>query len=391
MGALSAVTLVLGVLREFVIARDLQASGAADLFFRGLAVVGAARYFSMALFRARWIPIGAGVDALDLLRGERGSVALIVVIAIGGLGLMLPAEAWTGATAWVFVFGAAVAVLGSAVRALAERAGLERRGFALEWALPLGTIVGAVFIRRGALGPAVGLAGGLTLGLALLAPIVVGAARRSSAATSAGPSSPQAIRWLLLDTLSYVNLGLLDAGMSRALFDEGGFALLNYAYMFVNAGLAVPMAAATVVSLRIASRGDEASRAKLRAWALVAGVVVGGCIALVYATLSWAPVAELVDRAAGWSFSEAIRPIVLYALPFGALRLTNTVGRQFLVAHDPKALVPYDLVGLVGRTAVLVVGAATIGVLASPIALTFAELVQLPAWMRRRPAPADAS
>ena len=36
MAGLSLVTLCLGVLREFWIARELRASGEADLFFRGL-------------------------------------------------------------------------------------------------------------------------------------------------------------------------------------------------------------------------------------------------------------------------------------------------------------------------------------------------------------------
>ena len=55
MAGLSLVSLCLGVLREFWIARELRASGAADLFFRGLVVVGAARAFGTSLFRSRWI------------------------------------------------------------------------------------------------------------------------------------------------------------------------------------------------------------------------------------------------------------------------------------------------------------------------------------------------
>ena len=41
MAVLSAGTLVLGMLRELVIAQHLQASASADLFFRGVVVVGA--------------------------------------------------------------------------------------------------------------------------------------------------------------------------------------------------------------------------------------------------------------------------------------------------------------------------------------------------------------
>ena len=66
MGSLSVITLVLGVLREFVIARGLRASGSADDFFRGLVIVGACRNFGLALFRARWIPLGLGPAALGV-------------------------------------------------------------------------------------------------------------------------------------------------------------------------------------------------------------------------------------------------------------------------------------------------------------------------------------
>ena len=51
MAGLSLVTLCLGVLREFWIARELRASGEADLFFRGLVVVSA------ALVGSRMIPV----------------------------------------------------------------------------------------------------------------------------------------------------------------------------------------------------------------------------------------------------------------------------------------------------------------------------------------------
>ena len=70
MAGLSLVTLCLGVLREFWIARELRASGEADLFFRGLVVVSAARAFGTALFRSRWIPVPRVVAARALLRGK---------------------------------------------------------------------------------------------------------------------------------------------------------------------------------------------------------------------------------------------------------------------------------------------------------------------------------
>ena len=63
MAGLSLVSLLLGLLREFWIARELRASGEADLFFRGLVVVGAARGFGLAMFRARWIPVPPPVSA----------------------------------------------------------------------------------------------------------------------------------------------------------------------------------------------------------------------------------------------------------------------------------------------------------------------------------------
>jgi peptidoglycan biosynthesis protein MviN/MurJ (putative lipid II flippase) len=56
MAGLSLVTLVLGLLREFMIARELRASGDADLFFRGLVVINTARMFGMALFRGALDP-----------------------------------------------------------------------------------------------------------------------------------------------------------------------------------------------------------------------------------------------------------------------------------------------------------------------------------------------
>ena len=148
MGALSVITLALGVLREFVIARGLRASGSADAFFRGLVIVGACRNFGLALLRARWIPLGMGPPAGALLRHELRAAAWITAAGLVGLVVVLGSEAWSDALAWVFVAAVILAVLGSAVRALAERAGHERLGFVLEWALPLGTIAGALVLGR---------------------------------------------------------------------------------------------------------------------------------------------------------------------------------------------------------------------------------------------------
>lgn len=380
MGALSVVTLLLGVLREFVIARGLRASGSADLFFRGLVIVGACRNFGLALFRARWIPLGLGPRALDLVRHELRVTALMAAAGVVGLVVVLGPHAWGDPLAWVFAAAVVLAVLGSAVRALAERTGYERRGFVLEWALPLGTIAGALWVGRGALGPALGVTAGLLAGLLALVPVVfLQQATRDRTAVAA--ADPGRTRWLLLDTLLYVNLGLLDASLSPHIFDEGGFALLNYGYLFVNAALAVPTAAATVVALRLAAHPERARRT-LRRWAPLAGLVVGGAVLLVWALLQWAPVAARVDAAAGWALADAIAPLVLASVPFAALRLANTVGRQVRVAEDPKGLVPWDAVGLLLRTVVLVVGAAWYGILASPVALVVGELLQLGAWWR---------
>lgn len=382
MGALSVVTLLLGVLREFVIARDLQTSGAADLFFRGLVVVGASRNFGLALFRARWIPIGPQVTARELLVRERGTIAAIIAVAIAGLAGLLAGPDWRDPAAWIFIVAVVLAVLGGAVRALAERAGMEREGFMFEWALPLGTIAGGLLVGRGALGPALGLTAGTALGLAALVPRVFGKGARESTASGRDDVAAALTRWLLVDTLIYVNLGLLESVVSKFVFSEGGFALLNYAYLFVNAALAVPTAAATVVALRVASDGGVRARRRLRGWAAVAGLVVGGAVLAVWAGLGLGPVQQAVDAAAGWAFCDAIRPVVLYAVPFAGLRLANTVGRQYLVAHDPRQLISWDLSGFVLRAVALTVGALYIDILASPLALAIAELVQLGAWVR---------
>lgn len=378
MGLLSVVTLVLGVLREFVIARDLRATDSADLFFRGLVIVGACRNFGLALFRARWIPLGPGASAAELMRRELRTHGLIVVAALVGLGVVLGPVPWSGPVAWVFAGAVVLAVIGAAVRALAERAGYEKRGFVLEWALPLGTIAGALVVGRGALGPAVGITVGLAAGLlALLPPVFL--RRAAAAGPGAADDDPLRTRWLLLDTLMYINLGLLDAVMSPHIFDAGGFALLNYAYLFVNAALAVPTAAATVVALRLASDPSRARRI-LRRWAPLAALLMGGAVLVVWVVLGWAPLAARIDAAAGWAMADSIRPIVLAAAPFAALRLANTVGRQARVAADPRGLLPWDGVGLALRTVVLVVGTAWYGVIASPVALVVCELVQLGAW-----------
>jgi len=393
MAGLSLVSLCLGVLREFWIARELRASGDADLFFRGLVVVGAARGFGMALFRARWIPVPAQVPARQLLRTEASTCVVITVIALIALALIAGADALADPTLWVFAAAVSLSTIGSAVRALAERAGQERRGFVLEWALPLGAIAGALIRPHGALGPAMGILAGLIVGFVGLLPVVL--SHRSKGTGTEGQAAPVEVvdrgrtRVLLFDALVYTNLGLLEAGLSHV-FATGGFALLNYAYLFVNAALMVPSAAATVVGLRASAGGDPAAHAALRRWAVIGGLVCAGLVIAVGLLLGWAPIATRVDAAVGWSLASGIGVVVLWSAPFAGLRLANTIGRQFVIATEPRRVVLWDLVGLAGRALLLVFAMQWLGLLASPIGLAFAEAVQLLAWWRR-PQPRAAT
>ena len=393
MAGLSLVSLCLGVLREFWIARELRASGDADLFFRGLVVVGAARGFGMALFRARWIPVPAQVPARQLLRAEASTCVVITVIALIALALIAGADALADPTLWVFAAAVSLSTIGSAVRALAERAGQERRGFVLEWALPLGAIAGALIRPHGALGPAMGILAGLIVGFVGLLPVVL--SHRSKGTGTEGQAAPVEVvdrgrtRVLLFDALVYTNLGLLEAGLSHV-FATGGFALLNYAYLFVNAALMVPSAAATVVGLRASAGGDPSAHAALRRWAVIGGLVCAGLVVAVGLLLGWAPIATRVDAAVGWPLAAGIGVVVLWSAPFAGLRLANTIGRQFVIATEPRRVVVWDLVGLTGRALLLIFAMQWLGLLASPIGLAFAEAVQLLAWWRR-PQPRAAT
>ncbi len=392
MAGLSLVSLLLGLLREFWIARELRASGEADLFFRGLVVVGAARGFGLAMFRARWIPVPSQVPARELLRAEAGTCAVITIIGLIALGLIAGAGALADPTLWVFAAAVILATPGSAVRALAERAGKERRGFVLEWALPLGAITGALTLPHGAFGPSLGILVGLVIGFVGLLPVVF-----SDMSARTGPEGQVAevvdrgrTRVLLFDALVYTNLGLLEAGLSHV-FATGGFALLNYAYLFVNAALMVPSAAATVVGLRASAGGDPTAHAALRRWAVIGGLVCAGLVIAVGLVLGWAPVATRVDAAVGWPLAAGIGVVVLWSAPFAGLRLANTIGRQFVIATEPRRVVVWDIIGLVGRALLLIFAMQWLGLLASPIGLAFAEAVQLFGWWRRpqsRPATA---
>lgn len=390
MAGLSLVTLCLGVLREFWIARELRASGEADLFFRGLVVVSAARAFGTALFRSRWIPVPRVVAARALLRGEWTTCAAVSAVGLAALVVIAGWSALAEATLWVFAVAVALATFGSAVRALAERAGLERRGFVLEWALPVGAIAGALLRPHGALGPSLGILAGLAVGLAALLPAVLSDRSEGTGPEGQAPAPVDRARTrvLLVDALVYANLGLLDAALSHV-FVVGGFALLNYAYLFVNAALMVPSAAATVVGLRLSAGGDPGTQAQLRRWAVIGGVVCTGLVVAVGLLLGWAPVARRVDAAVGWSLAASIGGLVLWSAPFAGLRLANTIGRQFVIATDPRRVLAWDLGGLAGRAVILGLGAAVLGLAASPIGLAFAELLQVGAWWRVKPtAPA---
>lgn len=378
MAGLSLVTLLLGATRELWIARELRASGAADLFFRGLVAVSAARVVGLSLYRSRWIPAPREVLGTALLRQERkvslslAAAGILALLAIVGPG------AWADPTVWVFAVSVTLAVHGAALRALAERAGRERRGFALEWGIPLGTIAGATLLPGGALGPALGMMAGLAVGVAGVWSVVKCPGGHDTKAMPQGPGRTGA---LLLDALVYANLGLLDAALSH-LFVVGGFARLNYAYLFVNAAIMVPSAAATVVALR-ASAGDPArAHAGLRRWAVVGGLLGAGAVAGVGLLFAWPPAAGTVDRLIGWDVAEQTGLLILWSAPFAGLRLANTIGRQSQVAADPRALLPWDLGGIVGRALILGLGAGSIGLVASPLGLAFAEAVQLGAWWR---------
>lgn len=389
MAGLSVVTLALGLLREFMIARELRASGAADLFFTGLVVIGTARGFAMALFRARWIPVDVAVPAAALMRAERRTCAAIAGGGLGVLAAFLGPTALMSTTGWVLAGAVVLAVYGSAVRALAERAGRERGGFVLEWALPVGAIAGALALPGTTLGPTAGILVGLALGLVMLLPVLArGTGLKGQ--VNEGAEDPRRTRVLLVDALIYGNLALVDTAFAP-LYAEGQFALLNYGYLFVNAAMVAPTAAATVVSLRLATGGDRSVRAVLRRWSVIGGLATAGVVAAVGLLLAWGPVAAAIDARVGWPLAVAAGTFVLWSVPFAGLRMANTIGRQFVVATEPRRVLGWDVAGLVLRAGLLAGCAWTLGIFASPIALAVAELVQVAAWWRGPRAPEVAA
>lgn len=388
MAGLSAVSLLLGGARELVIARELQATDGADLFFRGVTVVAAARNFELSLLRARWIPLPPGPRTAELLREATPSGGVVVGVALLALALMIAPGQWLAVESLVFAACIAVAVLGASVRALAERHGRENLGFVLEWLPLVGTIVGALAMPGRTVGPIAGLTVGVVLGTALLLPALRGPLERPDPAQVERPREGIA---LYVDTLVYVNLGLVDSFVTAFVLAPGQFALLNYGYLVVNAVLAVPTAGATIVALRLAGRAGTGELAALRRWALLGGLVLGGVVAAASFVLTWSVVAAPIDAIAGWSLCDAIDELVLVSAPFAALRFANTVGRQVRVAKDPRGLVAWDLGGLALRVAMLGGGALVLGPIASPLGLALAELVQLGTWIAWRPQSSSSS
>ena len=116
---------------------------------------------------------------------------------------------------------------------------------------------------------------------------------------------------------------------------------------------------------------------------MIGGLVCAGLVIAVGLLLGWAPIATRVDAAVGWSLASGIGVVVLWSAPFAGLRLANTIGRQFVIATEPRRVVLWDLVGLSGRALLLIFAMQWLGLLASPIGLAFAEAVQLLAWWRR--------
>ena len=144
----------------------------------------------------------------------------------------------------------------------------------------------------------------------------------------------------------------------------------------------VPSAAATVVALRAAASDPARAHAGLRRWAGIGGLAGAGAVATVGLVFVWPTAAAAIDGAVGWNVAEQTGLLIVWSAPYAGLRLANTIGRQSQVAADPRALLPWDLAGIAGRALILVVGAGTIGLVASPLGLAFAEAVQLGAWWR---------
>lgn len=398
MGALSVITLLLGAGRELLIARDLQASGDADIFFRGLVAVATVRACALAVYRARWIPADARIPTVALLRDGARSASLLGLIGVLGLLPLigprdLVAAASEGSQALALVALALAAFLASwagHLRALAERRGRELRGFGVDWGLALGTIAGTLALEdSGALGPSLGLLAGLSVGVVMLWPARVRLSLDGPAMDIPAAPTPEATEspgeskrplWLLLDALLYGNLGVVDSLFSHLLI-AGSLAVLSYAGLFVNSALMLLTGAVTVVALRMAATSSEGR--SMRRWSLLGGAAVTLGLAVIGLLLGWAPIAGGIEQLLGWDLAGSVRPVVLWSLPYAFLRLANTVGRQRrLVRGDLRGVIGWDLAGLTVRSLLLAAAIGTLGLVAFPVAAAAAELLQLMVWWR---------
>lgn len=398
MGALSVITLLLGAGRELLIARDLQASGDADIFFRGLVAVATVRACALAVYRARWIPADARIPTVALLGDGARSASLLGLIGVLGLLPLigprdLIAAASEGSQALALASLALAAFLASwagHLRALAERRGRELRGFGVDWGLALGTIAGTLALEdSGALGPSLGLLVGLSVGVVMLWPARVRLSLEGPAmdiqaappeAAEPPPGGSKRPLWLLLDALLYGNLGVVDSLFSHLLV-AGSLAVLSYAGLFVNSALMLLTGAVTVVALRMAASSSEGR--SMRRWSLLGGAAVTLGLAAIGLLLGWAPIAGGIEQLLGWDLAGSVRPVVLWSLPYAFLRLANTVGRQRrLVRGDLRGVIGWDLAGLTVRSLLLAAAIGTLGLVAFPVAAAAAELLQLMVWWR---------
>lgn len=94
--------------------------------------------------RARWIPVPLVVPARQRLRAEAWTCTLVTLVGVVTLALLAGVAALTDPSLWVFAGTVALVSFCSAARALAKRGGYDRRGFLLEWALPLRAIAGTL-------------------------------------------------------------------------------------------------------------------------------------------------------------------------------------------------------------------------------------------------------
>ncbi len=121
----------------------------------------------------------------------------------------------------------------------------------------------------------------------------------------------------------------------------------------------------------------------MRRWALLGGLAVCFGLATIGLLLGWSPVASGIQGLLGWDLAASIRPVVLWSLPYAFLRLANTIGRQErLVRGELRAVIVWDLAGLVARLLLLALAIGPLGLVAFPLAAALAEALQLMVWWR---------